>query len=137
MNRRKELLGALLNRLDRSIQRQSGISFSANELDILIVAGLHDVIYAALGSEERARAEARLKTVARAPSAPPPVNHEPDRPPPPFKPEKLAEYWGVSKNQVYKHLRSGALKHFRIGEMYRITPEAVAEFEREHGMGRT
>lgn len=48
---------------------------------------------------------------------------------PPFTPETLAERWQVSAASVRNKCASGALKHFRIGKLYRIPVSAVEEYE--------
>ena len=42
----------------------------------------------------------------------------------------LAEYWGVSRKQIYKQLDAGTLKAIRLGpRLYRIHTSDAREFE--------
>ena len=47
----------------------------------------------------------------------------------PFSPAQLAERWDVSKRTVLRICKAGTIRCFQVGRDYRITPEAVAEFE--------
>ncbi|WP_413777641.1 helix-turn-helix domain-containing protein [Thalassovita sp.] len=47
----------------------------------------------------------------------------------PFTPETLAAAWGCSAETVRNLCRSGTLKHFRLGRLYRIPANAVEEYE--------
>ncbi|WP_416376432.1 helix-turn-helix domain-containing protein [Thalassovita sp.] len=47
----------------------------------------------------------------------------------PFTPETLADTWGCSAETVRNLCRSGTLKHFRLGRLYRIPANAVEEYE--------
>jgi excisionase family DNA binding protein len=48
---------------------------------------------------------------------------------------ELAEYWSVSRRQIYKHIESGALDAIRLGpRLYRIRAVAAAAFERAQGV---
>ncbi|MGR1583314.1 helix-turn-helix domain-containing protein [Thalassobius sp. S69A] len=47
----------------------------------------------------------------------------------PFTPETLAATWGCSAETVRNLCRSGTLKHFRLGRLYRIPANAVEEYE--------
>ena len=43
----------------------------------------------------------------------------------------LAEYWGISRRQVRKHIEAGALEAMVLGpKLYRIRTVAAREFER-------
>ncbi|WP_369808858.1 helix-turn-helix domain-containing protein [Phaeobacter sp. S60] len=41
----------------------------------------------------------------------------------------LAERWGCSAESVRQLAREGAIRHFRVGKMYRFPKSAVEEFE--------
>ena len=43
--------------------------------------------------------------------------------------EDLAERWDVPPNAVYTALRSGSLQGFKIGGKWRVTAEALRDFE--------
>lgn len=43
--------------------------------------------------------------------------------------ENLADYWMVSTDTIYRLIRSGKLKAFKIGKEYRVTDKAVREYE--------
>jgi excisionase family DNA binding protein len=44
---------------------------------------------------------------------------------------ELADYWAVSRQQIYKRIESGALEAIRLGaRLYRVPTEAALEFER-------
>jgi excisionase family DNA binding protein len=44
---------------------------------------------------------------------------------------ELAEYWAVSRQQVYKRIESGALEAIKLGaRLYRVRTRAALEFER-------
>ena len=44
---------------------------------------------------------------------------------------ELAEYWAVSRQQIYKRIESGALDSIRLGSrLYRIRTSAALEYER-------
>jgi excisionase family DNA binding protein len=44
---------------------------------------------------------------------------------------ELADYWAVSRQQVYKRIESGALEAIRLGSrLYRVRTRAALEFER-------
>lgn len=47
----------------------------------------------------------------------------------PFTPESLADRWGCSSETVRQLLRSGRLRGFRVGRMFRIPAAAVEEYE--------
>lgn len=49
--------------------------------------------------------------------------------PKPFTPETLADRWGVSPNHVRKLIKSGELKHFKVGSLLRVTARAAIEYE--------
>lgn len=43
----------------------------------------------------------------------------------------LAEYWAVSRQQIYKRIESGALAAIRLGSrLYRVRTNAALEYER-------
>ncbi len=44
--------------------------------------------------------------------------------------ETLAEHWQCSDDLVRKLIASGTLRSFKYGNLIRIAPEAVAEFEK-------
>jgi excisionase family DNA binding protein len=46
-----------------------------------------------------------------------------------FSPDTLAEHWGCSAEKVRRMIVDGKIKAFRIGKLYRITPEEVARFD--------
>lgn len=47
----------------------------------------------------------------------------------------LAEYWAVSRQQIYKQIESGALEALRLGpRLYRVRTSAALEFERSAGV---
>jgi excisionase family DNA binding protein len=44
---------------------------------------------------------------------------------------ELAEYWAVSRQQIYKRIGSGALESIRLGSrLYRVRTGAALEYER-------
>ena len=44
---------------------------------------------------------------------------------------ELAEYWAVSRQQIYKRIESGALASIRLGSrLYRVPTCAAREYER-------
>ena len=44
---------------------------------------------------------------------------------------ELAEYWAVSRQQIYKRIESGALESIRLGSrLYRVRTSAALEYER-------
>lgn len=47
----------------------------------------------------------------------------------PYSSEDLADRWGVSAQHVRDLIRSGSLRHFRVGRLIRIPAKAVYEFE--------
>ncbi|WP_142494781.1 helix-turn-helix domain-containing protein [Thalassovita litoralis] len=47
----------------------------------------------------------------------------------PFTPEGLASIWGCSAETVRNLCRTGVLRHFRLGRLYRIPANAVEEYE--------
>ena len=50
----------------------------------------------------------------------------------------LAEYWAVSRQQIYKRIESGALEAIRLGSrLYRVRTSAALEYERRAMVGRT
>ena len=43
---------------------------------------------------------------------------------------ELAEYWAVSRQQIYKRIESGALEAIQLGSrLYRVRTEAALEYE--------
>jgi len=49
----------------------------------------------------------------------------------------LAEYWGVSREMLYKQIKAGTLKAARIGpRLYRIRREDAIAFARQAKLGR-
>ena len=50
---------------------------------------------------------------------------------------ELAEYWGVSRQQIYKRIESGFLPAIRLGSrLYRVRRQAALEFERQASVDR-
>ena len=48
---------------------------------------------------------------------------------------QLAEYWQVSRKQIYKQIDAGTLEAIRLGErLYRIRTSAAYEFEKRAHM---
>ena len=44
---------------------------------------------------------------------------------------ELADYWAVSRQQIYKRIESGALEAIRLGaRLYRVRTGAAREYER-------
>jgi len=44
---------------------------------------------------------------------------------------ELAEYWAVSRQQIYKRIESGSLSAIRLGaRIYRVPTESALEYER-------
>jgi excisionase family DNA binding protein len=44
---------------------------------------------------------------------------------------ELAEYWAVSRQQIYKRIESGGLEAIRLGlRLYRVRTRAALEYER-------
>jgi excisionase family DNA binding protein len=44
---------------------------------------------------------------------------------------ELAEYWAVSRQQIYKRIESGTLEAIRLGaRLYRVKTSAALEYER-------
>lgn len=44
---------------------------------------------------------------------------------------ELAEYWAVSRQQIYKRIESGSLSAIRLGvRIYRVPIESALEYER-------
>jgi excisionase family DNA binding protein len=44
---------------------------------------------------------------------------------------ELAEYWAVSRRQIYKRIESGALGAIRLGSrLYRVNVQAALDYER-------
>ena len=53
-----------------------------------------------------------------------------DHPEPYVTTSELAEYWMVSRSQIYKHIDAGTLKAIRLGpRLYRISTEDAIDFE--------
>ena len=50
-----------------------------------------------------------------------------------LRPEEVAERWGVSRSQIYRLAREGALPSVAVGRYRRFRPESVERFEREGG----
>jgi excisionase family DNA binding protein len=51
---------------------------------------------------------------------------------------ELAEYWAVSRQQIYKRIESGALEAIRLGaRLYRIRTRAALEYERRASVAGT
>jgi excisionase family DNA binding protein len=45
---------------------------------------------------------------------------------------ELAEYWGVSRQQIHKRIESGTLPAIKLGaRLYRVRTESALEFERQ------
>lgn len=54
----------------------------------------------------------------------------------PFTPATLAAHWGCSDELVYGLIRSGKLEAWKLGgKLWRIKPEAVAEYEHRQAIG--
>jgi excisionase family DNA binding protein len=50
---------------------------------------------------------------------------------------ELAEYWAVSRQQIYKRIESGALEGIRLGSrLYRVRTSAALEYERRASVTR-
>lgn len=41
----------------------------------------------------------------------------------------IANYWAVDMDVVYRLIRSGKLKAFKVGKEYRVTDKALREYE--------
>ena len=41
----------------------------------------------------------------------------------------IADYWMVSEDAVYRLIKSGKLKAFKVGKEYRVTDKALREYE--------
>jgi excisionase family DNA binding protein len=51
---------------------------------------------------------------------------------------ELAEYWGVSRQQIYKRIDSGALGAIQLGSrLVRVCTTAALEYERSARVGST
>jgi excisionase family DNA binding protein len=51
---------------------------------------------------------------------------------------ELAEYWAVSRHQIYKQIESGALRAVRLGvRLYRVPTKAALDFERRMSIAGT
>ena len=49
---------------------------------------------------------------------------------------ELAEYWGVSRQQIYKRIDSGALEAIQLGSrLVRVRTSAALEYERSARVG--
>ena len=49
---------------------------------------------------------------------------------------ELAEYWGVSRQQIYKRIDSGALQAIQLGSrLVRVHTTAALEYERRARVG--
>ena len=49
---------------------------------------------------------------------------------------ELAEYWAVSRQQIYKRIESGSLSAIRLGvRIYRVPIESALEYERRAMVG--
>ncbi len=49
---------------------------------------------------------------------------------------ELAEYWGVSRQQIYKRIDSGALEAIQLGSrLVRVRTAAALEFEQQARVG--
>ncbi len=58
-----------------------------------------------------------------------------DHPSPYVTTSELAEYWQVSRKQIYKQIDAGTLKAIRLGpRLFRISREDALEFERASKM---
>ena len=53
-----------------------------------------------------------------------------------YTPEELADLWKCDRTTVRRRCASGELRAFRIGDLWRIPSEAVAEFEQRTMTGR-
>jgi excisionase family DNA binding protein len=50
---------------------------------------------------------------------------------------ELAEYWAVSRQQIYKRIETGALAAIRLGaRLYRVRTRAALAYERRALVGR-
>ena len=50
---------------------------------------------------------------------------------------ELAEYWGVSRQQIYKRIDSGALEAIQLGSrLVRVRTTAALEYETTHAWAR-
>jgi excisionase family DNA binding protein len=49
---------------------------------------------------------------------------------------ELAEYWAVSRQQIYKRIESGALEAIRLGtRLHRVPTSAALDYERRATVG--
>ena len=48
---------------------------------------------------------------------------------------ELAEYWAVSRQQIYKRIESGALDAIKLGRLIRVRTAAALEYERRASVG--
>jgi excisionase family DNA binding protein len=49
---------------------------------------------------------------------------------------ELAEYWAVSRQQIYKRIESGAIEAIQLGSrLYRVRTVAALEYERRASVG--
>lgn len=50
---------------------------------------------------------------------------------------ELAEYWAVSRQQIYKRIESGALEAIQLGSrLYRVRTTAALEYEQRAMVGQ-
>ena len=50
---------------------------------------------------------------------------------------ELAEYWAVSRQQIYKRIESGALEAIQLGSrLYRVRTAAALEYEQRAMVGQ-
>ena len=54
-----------------------------------------------------------------------------------FTPQMLAQRWGVSEKTVRNLVARGELRGFRTGKLYRVSAEAVEEYECKSPNGRS
>lgn len=146
MDRLAYHLTNLSEKITRSLATGNGIRLTSFELDMLISLGLFDLVSDTLGEEIKSNVKAgSTRRLERIAAVAPKIDPDFSRPVAPvgqkaplkhhtgkaevYTPATLATRWGVSKGYVEKRLKNGELPHFRIGQLYRIRPDVVAEFE--------
>lgn len=114
----------LAERLRAAARAKAGLRLSSDDVGALLFGGVLELIGKLEIDELRGRPTPFPLSEQVQPDAAGPGGA--------FTVASLAAHWGVSTGKVYEEIHAGRLDAFKLGgKLYRIRPEAVAEYERE------
>jgi excisionase family DNA binding protein len=135
----------LYDKITRKIEQRKAMHLSATEVDWFVVSGAYETLMKAVVDQNMQLAAARLRQQGHDLSFlgfdEPTDRLDGEKSsaaemPEVFSVRSLAEWWGVSQTTVHARIKSGDLKYFKLGKLFRIRKDAVQKYEREHAIQR-